>query len=99
MNEGRPKPPLETSPEVSTTVAKQIRNRRAAALRCAPFDDAGHRDELDIIAETVRGIVPWERFGLSEDVRRRHGNELVELFGWSVAEVEIVLGVRPKVAA
>ena len=76
-----------------------LRRRRSASYRLPAFDDAGHRDELDIIAESVNGLVPWAKFGLSEDQRRRHANVLVERYGWSVAEVEQVLGVQPKVAA
>ena len=85
--------------EASLTVAKQIRLRRDAALRCAPFDDAGHRDPIDILADEVRDIVPWERFGLPEEVRRRHGNELVTHWHWSVEEVVQVLGIYPQQAA
>ena len=91
---------LQADEANDTTVTTQLRNRRAAALRCAPFDDAGHRDELDIIADEVRrDIVPWLPWGLSEEVRRRHANDLMTRWGWTLAEVVAVLKVQPRVAA
>ena len=90
---------LQADQANSTTVATQLRNRRAAALRCAPFDDAGHRDPIDILADEVRDIVPWLPFGLSEAVRRAHANDLMTQWGWTADEIFAVLKVQPRVAA
>jgi len=77
-------------------VAAQLRRRRSAARRLPPFDDAGHRDDLDLLADEVRGLVPWLPFGLTEEQRRNHANRLVTQYGWTLEEVEQVLGVRPR---
>ena len=78
--------------------AAALRRRRAAAWRLPPFDAAGHRDEFDILADEVRDIVPWLPWGLTEDVRRRHANDLLTR-GWTVDEVVAVLKVQPRAVA
>lgn len=77
-------------------ITAALRRRRAASRRLPAFDEHGHRDDLDLLAEAVRDIVPWQKFGLSEEQRRRHANELVELWGWTRSEAAQVLDVAPR---
>ena len=86
------------SPSFEIEIAAALRRRRAAAWRLPPFDAAGHRDELDVLADEVRDIVPWLPWGLTEDVRRRHANDLLTR-GWTVDEVVAVLKVQPLAVA
>lgn len=86
------------STATTTTSTVALQQRRAASRRLPPLQ-CGHSDPLECLAAAER--VPFgtpEPFGLSEDERRRHGNDLVTRWRWSIEEVEQVLGIHPKAA-
>jgi hypothetical protein len=72
-----------------TTVAAQVRRRRAASRRL-PALCCGHRDPADC---PVRPPGP-STFSLSPDELRRHANNLAAS-GWQLDEITAVLDVEP----
>jgi hypothetical protein len=80
---------------VTTPVPIQVRRRRDASWRMPPLH-CGHHDDLDCLAAEVPTIVGPERFGLTTAEARRHANDLVSDWGFSVDEVVQVLGIEPR---
>jgi hypothetical protein len=72
-----------------------LRRRRAAAWRLPPFNDAGHRDPLDILAD-IPAVVGPERFGLTTAETRAEANRLVSQCCWCIEEVVLVFGIEPR---
>jgi hypothetical protein len=76
-------------------IPRQLRRRRAASYRLPAFCGCGHRDPL---THRVAPDGP-STFGLDEETLRRHANDLVLRYGWSVDEVMTVLIVTLRAAS
>jgi hypothetical protein len=86
---------LKSPPTVADAgdVPVQLRHRRATAWRCPPLAD-GRRDPIDPQRVNALTSSP-STFSLSPDELRRHANDLVQTYGWSVQEVLAVLDIEP----
>jgi hypothetical protein len=74
-----------------------LRRRRQASYRL-PALPCGHRDPLSCIAHEGPFTVGPCRYGLTEEQARRHGNDLVLRWGFTLDEVADVLGIAPRAA-
>lgn len=81
------KPTLTSAVEIPV----QLRRRRAASWRCPPLS-CGRRDPIDSMGSAV--LTP-STFGLDERELRRHANDLVQVYGWTVDEITAVLDIVP----
>lgn len=70
-------------------VARQLRRRRAAAWRCAPLS-GGRPDPIDLL--------PWPANQPAEVVEplSDFANELVQVWGFSIDQVEALLDVQRR---